>query len=83
MFAHRGMRFCRLENPCNPGGWRNSLTKWEFAALSAASFGPEFFRQPQGRHAMKILALDLGKFKSVACCFDSERQTTAYGTLNK
>jgi transposase len=30
---------------------------------------------------MQILALDLGKFKSVACCFDTEAQTTEYGTL--
>ncbi len=31
---------------------------------------------------MKILALDLGKFKSVSCCFDSEQQTTEYWTLS-
>lgn len=31
---------------------------------------------------MKILALDLGKFKSVACCFDVEPNTTEYWTLS-
>jgi transposase len=31
---------------------------------------------------MKILALDLGKFKSVACYFDSELQTTEFWTLS-
>lgn len=31
---------------------------------------------------MKILALDLGKFKSVSCCFDTERLTTEYWTLS-
>lgn len=31
---------------------------------------------------MKILALDLGKFKSVACCFDTEQDTTEYRTLS-
>lgn len=31
---------------------------------------------------MRILALDLGKFKSVSCCFDTEVQTTEYWTLS-
>jgi transposase len=31
---------------------------------------------------MKILALDLGKFKSVSCCFDTEQLTTEYWTLS-
>jgi len=31
---------------------------------------------------MKILALDLGKFKSVSCCFDTEQQTTEYWTFS-
>ena len=31
---------------------------------------------------MKILALDLGKFKSVACCFDTVQDTTEYWTLS-
>jgi transposase len=31
---------------------------------------------------MRILALDLGKFKSVSCCFDTEAQTTEYWTLS-
>jgi transposase len=31
---------------------------------------------------MKILALDLGKFKSVSCCFDTELQTTEFWTLS-
>src|SRR5262245_14326557 len=30
---------------------------------------------------MRILALDLGKYKSVSCAFETERQTTEYGTL--
>ena len=30
---------------------------------------------------MKILALDLGKYKSVSCVFDTELQTTEYWTL--
>jgi transposase len=30
---------------------------------------------------MKILALDLGKYKSVSCCFDTAAQTTEYWTL--
>ena len=30
---------------------------------------------------MKILALDLGKFKSVWCLFDTDSQTTEYWTL--
>ncbi len=31
---------------------------------------------------MKILALDLGKFKLVSCCFDTEQQTTEFWTLD-
>ena len=31
---------------------------------------------------MQILALDLGKFKSVSCCFDTEQLTTEYWTLS-
>jgi transposase len=31
---------------------------------------------------MKILALDLGKFKSVSCFFDTQQQTTEYWTLS-
>jgi transposase len=31
---------------------------------------------------MRILALDLGKFKSVSCCFDTIAQTTEYWTLS-
>jgi transposase len=31
---------------------------------------------------MKILALDLGKFKSVSCLFDTELQTTEFWTLS-
>jgi transposase len=31
---------------------------------------------------MKILALDLGKFKSVSCCFDTQQNNTEYWTLS-
>ena len=30
---------------------------------------------------MKILALDLGKFKAVGCVYDTESQATEYATI--